>query len=452
MRKRVIAVKFDFGASENYEAEIIETDNKYEGVRNRSNEHTNTLASTKKETQKTLRLHEVHSFVDTVGYVSEKARINALENDAKNAKIATQTVLSAIEKKIQDIESLKRQLNDEEKGAMKVNEYLNHSFGHQFLTLRALESEGAENKHIHFEIFRGDQRAFNLSEGECNLIAFCYFIAKLEDVSTSGKRPIIWIDDPISSLDGNHIFFAYGLLRAEIVDKKRFEQLFVSTHSLDFLKYLKRLNGKDEQGGNYHKTWLMVERIYDNAIIKKMPNYLKEYITEFNYLFQQIYKCAKATVPDDDNYVIFYNFGNNLRKFLDIYLYYKYPDGEPEKDVREKNMSSLFGDKIVAFLTDRVENEHSHLSGTFERGQIPIDIPEMQSVACIVIKTLKNIDRKQYMAFLKSIGETDTEIDEDTDSTKVEIHEKSEKTQEPKKGETHVRRKENDPNQSLLFE
>ncbi len=30
-------------------------------------------------------------------------------------------------------------MNDEEKGALKVNEYLNNYFGHEFLTLQALK-------------------------------------------------------------------------------------------------------------------------------------------------------------------------------------------------------------------------------------------------------------------------------------------------------------------------
>src|SRR6202008_4289561 len=86
--------------------------------------------------------------------------------------------------------------------------------------------------------------AHNLSEGECSLVAFCYFLAKLEDPETLGKRPVIWIDDPISSLDANHIFFLFSLLENQIALPRKdaaggnvfvYEQLFVSTHSLEFL-------------------------------------------------------------------------------------------------------------------------------------------------------------------------------------------------------------------------
>ena len=57
---------------------------------------------------------------------------------------------------------------------------------------------------------------------------------------------VIWIDDPISSLDGNHVFFVYSLIRAEIVTTKNYGQLFISTHNLNFLKYLRRITGKDK--------------------------------------------------------------------------------------------------------------------------------------------------------------------------------------------------------------
>ncbi|WP_162867182.1 AAA family ATPase, partial [Klebsiella pneumoniae] len=52
--------------------------------------------------------------------------------------------------------------------------------------------------------------------GECSLIAFCYFIAKLEEPDSKGKELIIYIDDPISSLDGNHIFFMFSLIESLI--------------------------------------------------------------------------------------------------------------------------------------------------------------------------------------------------------------------------------------------
>lgn len=55
-------------------------------------------------------------------------------------------------------------------------------------------------------------------------------------------------------------------------------------------------------------------------------------------------------------------------------------------------------------LTDRINNEYSHLSGVFERGATPIEVPEMQTAARQIIERLKQ-DNEQYSALLKSIGE-----------------------------------------------
>ena len=138
-----------------------------------------------------------------------------------------------------------------------------------------------------------------------------------------------------------------------------------------------------------------------------MPKYLREYVTEFNYLFHQIHKCAKIELVDDSNYTTFYNFANNARKFLEIYLYYKYPD----KGMTDETLRVFFGEEsIPAVLTDRINNEYSHLCGVFERGSTPVEVPEMQIAAQQIIRRLKE-DRDQYSALLKSIGSNEEPLE-----------------------------------------
>ena len=95
-----------------------------------------------------------------------------------------------------------------------MNDLLNHFFGHDGIKLEA--KDNAEKTAVKFEVTRDGKSAYNLSEGECSLIAFCYFIAKLEEPDSKGKDLIVYIDDPISSLDGNHIFFMFSLIESLI--------------------------------------------------------------------------------------------------------------------------------------------------------------------------------------------------------------------------------------------
>ena len=302
----------------------------FENHRIKANSYTNSLNSEQNEAKKALRLREVNDFIKTIQYTNEIAKIQILKSNADLEVQKKEAITEKIKKQLKLIEDKERLTKDEEKGALKVNEYLNNFFGHDFLKLQALENaDQLGNKKIRFEIIRNGKKAHHLSEGECSLISFCYFMAKLEDIETKGSKPIIWIDDPISSLDGNHIFFVYSLINSEIVAKQEFEQLFVSTHNLDFLKYLKRLPGAlNKSQSNY----FIISRENDKSKIKQMPKYLKDYVTEFNFLFHQIYQCANANADDENQHGLFYNFGNNTRKFLEAFLFYKYPNSNDKDD------------------------------------------------------------------------------------------------------------------------
>lgn len=408
-RKSAIIKPFNYQPQEIYEENIISIFTEYEKIKNEADKYTDLLSEKQKEAKNKLRLNEVYNFSVTINYPEEikkihdsKVKIDVLDSEYKS-------LLNIIKQKELLIESKKRQLNDEEEGARQVNKFLNDYFGHKFLSLEAVEivnsNTDTDKKSIKFEIKRDGKKAHHLSEGECSLISFCYFIAKLNDVYTDGKKPIIWIDDPISSLDGNHIFFIYSLIKSEIVEKNSFQQLFISTHNLNFLKYLKRLNGSfiNTKGKNqdYEKAFFLINREDRTSQILDMPKYLKEYVTEFNYLFSQIYKCSTIEVINDKNYVLFYNFGNNARKFLEIYLYYKYPDETKDFEKYKK----FFGSQPVpAILTERINNEYSHLTANFERGSTPIDAPEMKSTARLIIKRISELDQEQYDSLLKSIN------------------------------------------------
>jgi wobble nucleotide-excising tRNase len=376
----------------------------YEQIRVDSNNYCNELKVEQVKAKESLRLKEVSDFVNKINFSGEQIKLLELEQYKKTSQNEKEIIESAILEKKKLIENKRAEMQDEEKGAIKVSEYLNNFFGHSSLSLKAIESDNSSiKKNIHFEVFRAGVKAYHLSEGECSLIAFCYFMAKLDDIRTKGIKPIIWIDDPISSLDSNHIFFTYSLINSEIVSKQIFEQLFISTHNLDFLKYLKRLNFKNTDSKNYkfQNAFFSIHRQDKDSVIQVMPKYLKDFVTEFNYLFDQIYKCSQIEIPDDSNYTIFYNLGNNARKFLEIYLYYKYPGSIDGIDTLQK----FFGEqRIPAILTDRINNEYSHLCGTFERGATPVEVPEMTLTAKKILERIKFLDHEQYESLVKSVS------------------------------------------------
>ncbi|TYP99238.1 wobble nucleotide-excising tRNase [Tenacibaculum adriaticum] len=108
-----------------------------------------------------------------------------------------------------------------------------------------------------YKIVRGDNREkvfLSLSEGEKMIISFLYFIEMCrgkQDATETGKKKIIVIDDPISSLSHIYVFNIGRLIKNEFFGKKeikkdeetgdkinvwkyKYEQVFILTHSLYF--------------------------------------------------------------------------------------------------------------------------------------------------------------------------------------------------------------------------
>ncbi|MEY4496325.1 MAG: hypothetical protein RL744_1389 [Pseudomonadota bacterium] len=369
-----------------------------------NNQKTKTLKEQKNKAINQLILSDVKNFIDTINYDSIVKKIATLHSEEEVASKKFHDIEDKINLITKEIQKLNTQLKDEKKGAEQVNKYLTNFFGHNELRLIATEEDGV-NQVVKFQIMRGENSAFNLSEGECSLIAFCYFMAKLEDTESKGKDLIIYIDDPISSLDNNHIYFIYSMIETLITkpirkpqtpNKYKYHQLFVSTHNLEFLRHLRRLH----QPKNEHQYFL-ISRDAKNSEFKTMPSYLKDYVTEFNYLFKQIYLCS-SKFADNENNDYYYSFGNNLRKFLESFLFYKYPE---TATTLEEKINNFFGNNsIESQLLFRIANEHSH-STDFDRSQKPINAFEINKVADFVIKVMFCKDKEQLNSLLVSIEE-----------------------------------------------
>lgn len=411
-RSENITHNFDYKEIDFNQNDFADLFNAINEIIEQSNNYTNELSSKQSEARKKLRLNEVAKFVNDIQYDVKQQNIENLKNIKDQKQQENRQKLAEIQAKENEILELKSKLNDEQKGAEKVNELLTHFLTGQNLCLKAIES--SSEKKIRFEIFRGNEKAHNLSEGERTLIAFCYFIAKLSDLSTQNKNPIIFIDDPICSLDSNHIFFIFSLICESLFRKTTntdgnlitqgiFSQLFISTHNLDFLKYTHRLPAINK--GKNRK--FIIEKYKDVSCIREMPKYLQVYTTEFNYLFEYIYKCSQISCVNDDNFNFIFNFGNNARKFLEIYLYYQYPHtytGNSDRDHTQR-LEKFFGESSIPdFFVNRINNEYSHLSGGLERGGMPIEVSEMQLCAKAILNKIEEKNPEQFQALKDSIG------------------------------------------------
>lgn len=292
----------------------------------------------------------------------------------------------------QTISKLEYSLKSETEAINHINTILHNSLSHSEIFLIPVKDD---EKKIYFEVHRNNEHAYNLSEGEKSLIAFAYYIAKLESLSTVEKeKTILFIDDPISSLDENNIFYVYNLIY-NLFEKNEFLQYFLSTHNMDFLKYTNRFSTK--------KDYYLIEKIKlaennpSKSYITSLPKHLSNKVTEFVFLFEQIYKVATEE-ENENNFHIFYNFPNNARKFIETLLYFKYPDYKTNNDIK---VNKYFGNEISPFI-QRINNEYSHGEDRFDRTQNPINTSEFKHDAIIILKTIYENDSEQFHSFLNN--------------------------------------------------
>lgn len=313
-----------------------------------------------------------------------------------------------------EVKKLNAQKSSQIAASQLVNRFLNSFFGHESLSLIPLEGDEQEGK---FKIVRNGLEAYNLSEGECTLVAFCYFIALAYNLKNIEKLKdiIIYIDDPISSLDSNNIFYIYSLIENIICKEKNYKQLFISTHNLEFFKYLRKLTfpinhtnikscndpscTSTKKNKNDDVGFYFIRKEKNVSEITTLPGYLRKYNTEFNYLFSQIWKCAHTDSELNPDQI--YNFSNNMRKFFEVYNYFKYPSDLNKSSFREKFFDAENNLNFFK-LVDRIANEYSHAEEIFDRTMRPISSEEMIHTAKFILQRLKINDEVQYNALIQS--------------------------------------------------
>ncbi|MBC1604097.1 AAA family ATPase [Listeria rocourtiae] len=359
------------------------------------------LDNNKKSSREALRMNFIKFSLDKIKYPQIQEELKILETEYVLRKEEFDENYRLHKINSSKIEEYKAQLSNEKIAATEINKYLNNDLGHDELYLDVSDSL---DKQSSFVVLRQGDTAHNLSEGEMSLIAFAYFLATLKEISENKRADtIIFIDDPISSLDENNIFYIFSLIQSEVINKN-YGQVFITTHNLDFFKYATKYSTKimDSRGNN--KMFLMIDKMRDSegnwvSKVCNMPKYMSSKVTEFNFLFEQIYIVARKQ-QNDSNYHVFYNFPNNARKFLETLLFFKYPSYKNKDNNSAWKLMDFFGEGVNESFINRINNEYSHGEDRFDRLTKQINSAEFCKDANLILKTIKDKDLQQYQSLL----------------------------------------------------
>lgn len=273
-------------------------------------------------------------------YASEL--IESLNLDYKESKIETyNNRLSTFELKINEfnteIKRIEAEISNAQKGREQINKFIHSFLGRDEINVDVINDNGNE----FFTLKRNEDFAKNLSEGEKTAIGFSFFLTKLLEVPDF-ETSVIYIDDPISSLDSNHIFQVNALIKDFFFNEVengtntlKCLQLFLSTHNFEFFNLLRDLPLRRSDTEYY-----FVKRISDGeSSLYRLPKAIRNYKSEYHYLFGELYKFHNSS--DKEDYETLMNIPNSIRRFVELYTYAKIP-GNYKSTVDERT-DKIFG-------------------------------------------------------------------------------------------------------------
>ena len=338
------------------------------------------------------------SHIDEVGQSAEMLEADWVANNLPTYVVATNAVQQARterdnlleEKSIleTDIPRLQSQLIDHRRPADEFNLELSAYLGYDELQLQA-EDTG-------YTIVRNGQTADGISEGEKTAIALIYFLKSLQNVDHDVTETIVVIDDPISSLDSNALYAAYGMIRERC---QKALQLFLLTHNFVFFREFRDWFKTDNEFADPNTAnpaeFYMLKREFDEAgrksVISHLDPLLKNFGSDYHYLFWYVFETAN--LDSNTNLQAFYPLPNITRRLLEMFLAFKFPHLTEGigASLAEAGIQPHIRRQIMRYV-----DAFSHGDAISSPGHDPTLLAQTPIVLSAVLDAIKEIDTDHY--------------------------------------------------------
>lgn len=347
-------------------------------------EHNNWLSDFEKRKKiaiNKLVKHYIAEYINKEDYVSK-------EKAFKTAQTAIGKIDSQISANRVKITELENKLRGNLKGKKELNKSLRVLLNRDDIKIQ-IEND-------RFILERNGYPASNLSEGEKSAIAFSYFFTELKSYRDDDPPKlcdsIIFIDDPISSLDSNHIFQVRSMIKT-FFKKEDFTQLFISTHNFEFFSVLydSGIVSRTQKEVNRPLYFLRRSKSEETSIIK-MPKSFSNYKSEYVGLYHILKEFHDEV--DKSNYPYLLLLPNALRRFLELYTLSKYPsDNNTSLD---KRIELIFNFSDKTYHSTKLLHWFSHQNQVEKLHQHDGKILQIDSAIEELFNYIKNEDQLHW--------------------------------------------------------
>jgi wobble nucleotide-excising tRNase len=318
-----------------------------------------------------------------------------LRDAAQTAIVVIEPIEAEIRRLTAEIERLAREIGEHRRPAEELNEDLKRYLGHDELQL-TIKDNG-------YSISRNGIPADLLSEGEMSAISLLYFLKSLEQRGFDKHTSVVVLDDPVSSLDGNALFLAFGLIRERTKDAG---QLILMTHDFAMFRqarnWFHKLPGQRKlERARRPARFFMVECVSAAGVrgstLRWIDRLLEEYESEYHYLFACVHRAW--TMPTSAGLEAYYHIPNVARRLLESFLAFKVPDASGEL-YNALQLVSFDGDRKTRIL--RFLHTQSHGSGLVPSHD-PSGLGECPAVLSDLFELMRSLDDRHVAAMIELV-------------------------------------------------
>lgn len=339
------------------------------------------------EINKARKSLESHYVAEAFGeYVRKQQAINSCKTSEDQA--------TAVEKELRDkIAALLRAIRQHHKPAAELTNEIRAYLGRDELAFVA-QANG-------YSITRYGQPATHLSEGERTAIAFLYFLKSLQDTEFDMKNGVVVIDDPVSSLDANALYSAFGFMKDRTKDAG---QLFILTHNFTFFRlarnWFHHLPKNLKKSARFYMLTSEVATDHRNSAIEQLDPLLEQYESEYHYLFKRVYE--EATRPSGFvELASNYGMPNIARRVLEAFLAFRIP-GKARELYQQLELIEFDATKKARIL--RFLHTHSHHMQITEPEHDLSILAETQAILRDVLALIEETDKEHYDRMLAVVN------------------------------------------------
>ena len=288
--------------------------------------------------------------------------------------------------------------------AEELNDDLHKYVGHKELQLEVRDNG--------YTLTRNGVPASQLSEGEITAIALLYFLKSLTDHRFDFPNGAVVLDDPISSLDANSLFLAYGFTQERTKDAG---QLFILTHNFTFFRqvrnwfhHIKGQLGKDVS--RRPARFYMLNCLSDDkgrySNIQHLDPLLEQYESDYHYLFACVQRSASSSISAlETNYML----PNMARRLLEAFLAFRQPDVSGE--LRQKMLNVDFDEAKKSQIL-RFVHTYSHNDAIVEPDHDPSLLGEAPAVLSGLLELINKEDPRHFERMMKLVTKGNDDEDE----------------------------------------